>query len=72
MQYPKLREGSAMSYTGHMEKHIIPELGELRLGGIKKADVTNFENKLLEKGYSIQSSHNIIYFLITLMNFASD
>lgn len=72
MQYPKLREGSAMSYTGYMEKHIIPELGELRLGGIKKADVTNFENRLLEKGYSIQSIHNIIYFLITLMNFASD
>lgn len=61
-----------MSYNQYMKRHIIPHLGELRVGGIKKGDVTEFENKLLQTGYALQSIHNILFFLVTLMNYASD
>lgn len=72
MKFPKLREGSIMSYDQYMSNHIIPFLGEFRVGSMKRTDVTSFENELLKSGYSIQSIHNIVFFLITLMNFASD
>lgn len=72
LQFPKLREGTIMSYNQYMKRHIIPHLGELRVGGIKKGDVTEFENKLLQTGYALQSIHNILFFLVTLMNYASD
>lgn len=72
LHYPKLRDGSKMSYSQYINKHIIPSLGEHRIGSLRKAEITKFENTLLESGYSVQSIHNIIFFLITLMNYACD
>jgi len=72
LQFPKLRESSIMSYGQYMNRHIIPHFGDTRLTSLKKGDVTEFENKLLKRGYSLQSIHNIIFFLITILNYASD
>ncbi len=72
LYFPKLREGSIISYTNYMNNHIVPHLGEIRVGSVKKEDVTKFENFLLKSGFSIQTVHNIIYFFLTLMNYASD
>jgi integrase len=72
LNFPRLREGSIMSYTLYIKNHIIPSLGEKRISTIKKNNVSQFENELLLSGYSAQTIHNIIYFFSTLMNYACD
>lgn len=72
LQYPKLRESSSMNYSMYMNKHIIPHFGEMRISTITKSDVTEFENKLLKSGYSLQSIHNLIFFLVTIFNYACE
>lgn len=71
-KFPRLREGTRMSYSQLINIQIIPKLGEIKLRNFTKKDLRTFENSLIKAGYSLNTSSNTVYLVSTLLNYATE